>query len=168
MKQIVLTLLFVMAAVSGLSAQEDKDMLIVYEVNGMVKTINKSKAILVKRLDSLSFASKLNIPEEGFIKLIDKKGRKMYTLKNKCSGRISALIENQKQAGKNLSNQYFAYVLRNLTRNDNSRIFNTGLTTGIYRNDADSLLCDIDSLQNVVDSLQNVINSMVPDSLKKK
>ena len=70
MKQIVLTLLFVMAAVSGLSAQEDKDMLIVYEVNGMVKTINKSKAILVKRLDSLSFASKLNIPEEGFIKLL--------------------------------------------------------------------------------------------------
>ena len=162
MKQIVLTLLFVMA-VSGLSAQEDKDMLIVYEVSGMVKTVNKSKNILVKRLDSLSFSSKLNIPEDGSIKLIDKKGRKMYTLKNKCMGRISALIENQKQAGKNLSNQYFAYVLRNLTRNDNSRIFNTGLTTGIYRNDADSLLCDIDSLQNVVDSLQNVV-----DSLKKK
>jgi len=59
-------------------------------------------------------------------------------------------------------------VLRSLTRSDTDPIYNTGLTTGTYRNDADSLLCDIDSLQTVVDSLQNVIITLTTDSVKTK
>ena len=152
----------------NLSAQENKASLIVFEVGGKVTTVRRSNTILVKRCDSLSFSDRLSVPENGSIKLIDTGGRKMYTLKDKCKGRISELIENQAQAGKNLSGQYFAYVMRSLKRSDMDRIYDTGLTTGTYRNDADSLLCDIDSLQNLVDSLKFVIKSMATDSVKRK
>lgn len=148
--------------------QQTPSTLIVFDVHGKVEAIIKKKSVPLEKRDSLSLTDRISIPENGLIKLIDKEGRKMYTLKNKCYGKISELIQSQKQASKDLSKQYFAYVMRSLTRTDTDAIYDTGLTTGTYRNDADSLLCDIDSLQDVVDSLQNVINMMTNDSVKKK
>ena len=116
----------------------------------------------------LSLKDKISIPENGIIKLLNKQQKKMYTLKAKCQGSIQALIAEQKGSEKNLTKQYFAYILKSLTRKDTNEIYNSGLTTATYRNDADSLLCDIDSLQNVVDSLTDVIRVMKNDTLQKR
>ena len=155
-------------ATLGVSAQQSEPPLIVYEVNGKVTSFKKSREVPVEKKQYFSLKDRIKIPENGYIKLLDGEQQKMFTLRNKCQGRISALIESQKQAGKNLTKQYFAYVLRSLTRHDTDTIHDTGLTTGTYRNDADSLLCDIDSLQTVVDSLQKVIITLTTDSTKKK
>ena len=141
--------------------------LIVYQVSGKVTKVRNSRETPVQKKQYFSLKDKIKIPENGFIKLLDKNQQKMYTLRNKCQGTIATLIENQKQAAKSLTHQYFAYVLRNLTRKDTDPIHNTGLTTGTYRNDADSLLSDIDSLQTVVDSLQTIINTLTTDTIKK-
>ena len=168
MKRFIAILMLTVATIS-ISAQQNQQTLIVYEVNGKVTSFNnRSKEVPVEKKQYFSLKDRIKIPENGFSKLLDREQQKMYTLRNKCQGRISALIESQKQAGKSLTKQYFAYVLRSLTRSDTDPIYNTGLTTGTYRNDADSLLCDIDSLQTVVDSLQNVINTMKTDSVKTK
>lgn len=167
MKRFIAILMLTLTTLS-ISAQQNELSLIVYEVNGKVTSVKKSRETLVEKKQYFSFKDRIKIPENGFVKLLDREQQKMYTLRNKCQGRISALIESQKQASKSLTKQYFAYVLRSLTRSDTDPIYNTGLTTGTYRNDADSLLCDIDSLQTVVDSLQNVINTMKTDSVKTK
>lgn len=167
MKNSIVTLLL-LAASAGATAQSGSPALVVYDVTGKVTAVDRAKETPVEKRQTFSFSDRISIADGACIKLIDKEGRKMYTLRSKGRGKISTLIENQKQAGKNLSSQYFAYVLRSLTRNDTGRIHDTGLTTGTYRNDADSLLCDIDSLQEVVDSLQDVINTMVKDSVKKE
>lgn len=150
------------------NAQDIEPSLIVYEVTGKVKTTaKKGNSDIVKR-QMLSLKDKISIPENGIIKLLDKQQKKMYTLKAKCQGSIQALIAEQKGSEKNLTKQYFAYILKSLTRKDTNEIYNSGLTTVTYRNDADSLLCDIDSLQNVVDSLTDVIRVMKNDTLQKR
>lgn len=148
-------------------AQQNELPLIVYEVSGKVTTIKKSRELPIEKKQYFSPNDRIKISENGFVKFLDKEKRMMYTLRNRSQGKISALIESQKQAGKSLTKQYFSYVLRSLTRTDINDVHDTGLTTGTYRNDADSLLCDIDSLQTVVDSLQNVINVLINDSTKK-
>ena len=162
------TFIIIMMLALCASAQSEQPSLIVFDIQGKITTLNKSKSIAVAKRQTLRLTDRISIPDNGFIKLIDTEGRKMYTLKNKSTGQLSTLIENQKPACKNLTKQYFAYVMKSLTRTDTDRVYDTGLTTGTYRNDADSLLCDIDSLQDVVDSLQNVINMMKNDSVKKK
>ncbi|MBR1394806.1 MAG: hypothetical protein IJ559_04010 [Prevotella sp.] len=166
MRKIFITFMMALLAV-GVFAQKTSPSLIVYDVSGKVTNVKQSKETPVEKKQYFSLTDMIKIPENGFIKLLDKEKQKMYTLRNKCQGKISALIESQKDAGKNLTKQYFAYVLRSLTRSDTDVIYNTGHTTGTYRNDADSLLCDIDSLQTVVDSLQNVISTLVNDSTRK-
>jgi hypothetical protein len=148
------------------AAQKKEQTVIVYEVGGNVTYIKNRKPVVKKQQFSLQ--ERINIPENGFIKLLDKNQQKMYTLKDKCSGKISTLIANQKSAGRNLTKQYFAYVLKSLTRNDTDLAYAKGLATTAFRNDADSLLCDIDSLQNVVDSLNDVIVTLTTDSVKRK
>lgn len=150
------------------TAQETEPALIVYEVTGKVVSAAKKGNVDIAKRQMLTFKDKISIPDGGVLKLLDKQQQKMYTLKAKCQGTISALIAEQKGSEKNLTKQYFAYILRNLTRKDTSDIYNSGLTTATYRNDADSLLCDIDSLQNVVDSLTDVIRVMKQDTLRKR
>lgn len=152
----------------SISAQQIELPLIVYEVHGNVTSVKASQEIPVERKQYFSYVDVIKIAENGYIKLLDREQQKMFTLRNKCQGTISSLIESQTQACKNLTKQYFAYVLRTLTRSDIDLVYNTGLTTATYRNDADSLLCDIDSLQTVVDSLQNVINTLTTDAQKNK
>ena len=166
-KRLLIMVLMGMVMLSA-AAQTDSQSLIVYEVSGNVFNKSKAQKLAVAKKQFFSFKDRISIPENGFIKLLDKENRKMYTLRNECEGRISELIAKQKDAGKNLTTQYFAYVLKSLTRKDTDGIYDTGLTTATFRNDADSLLCDIDSLQTVVDSLQNVINTLKADSLRKK
>ena len=150
------------------AAQESETALVVYDVAGKVTSTAKKGTIDIVKRQSLTIKDKISIPENGVIKLLDKQHQKMYTLKNKCKGTIETLIAEQKGSEKSLTRQYFAYILRNLTRKDTSDIYNSGLTTATYRNDADSLLCDIDSLQNVVDSLTDVIRVMKQDTLQKR
>ena len=156
MRKIFITFMMALLAV-GVFAQKTSPSLIVYDVSGKVTNVKQSKETPVEKKQYFSLTDMIKIPENGFIKLLDKEKQKMYTLRNKCQGKISALIESQKDAGKNLTKQY----------SDTDVIYNTGHTTGTYRNDADSLLCDIDSLQTVVDSLQNVISTLVNDSTRK-
>ena len=149
------------------AAQEPEPTLVVYDVIGKVTATAKKGSIDIVKRQTLTFKDKINIPENGVLKLLDKQHQKMYTLKEKSKGSIEALITEQKGSEKNLTKQYFAYILRNLTRKDTNDIYKSGLTTATYRNDADSLLYDIDSLQNVVDSLTNVIRTMKNDTLQK-
>ena len=132
------------------NAQDIEPSLIVYEVTGKVKTAaKKGNSDIVKR-QTLSLKDKMETD------------RKVYL----CGG--TGLRKKQKGSEKNLTKQYFAYILKSLTRKDTNEIYNSGLTTATYRNDADSLLCDIDSLQNVVDSLTDVIRVMKNDTLQKR
>ena len=149
-------------------AQSQEAQFIVYQVSGKVTTVvGKSKEVPVERKQVLSIKDKLRISGDAFVKLLDRQNQKMYTLRSNGMDIISKLIEQEKEAGKSLTKQYFSYVLRSLTRKDTDVLYDTGLTTGIYRNDADSLLCDIDSLQTVVDSLQHIIKNLINDSIKK-
>jgi hypothetical protein len=146
-------------------AQGKGQSLIVYDVSGNVTYIIKKQ--LVEKRQQLSLKDQISIPKDGYIKLLDKEKQRMFTLKDKCKGSISALISSQKNAERSLTKQYFAYILKSLTRKDIEPDYNSGLTTASFRNDADSLLCDIDSLQTVVDSLNNVITPLTKDSKNK-
>lgn len=159
-------LLSVLIIISSLvcTAQEKEQTLIVYDVGGNVTNIKKREA--VEKRQQLSLKDQISIPENGFIKLLDKNQQKMFTLKDKCQGNISTLIASQKNAERSLTKQYFAYILKSMTRKDIDSAYNSGFATTTFRNDADSLLCDIDSLQTVVDSLNNVITILTTDSIK--
>lgn len=165
MKRILFVLMIVMLSLTGV-AQEESQGLIVYDVTGNVTNIQKR--VPVKKRQQLSLKDQISIPENGYIKLLDKENQKMFTLKDKCKGRISILIASQKNAERSLTKQYFAYILKSLTRKDMDVIYDSGLTTASFRNDADSLLCDIDSLQTVVDSLNNVITILTKDSTRRR
>ena len=147
-------------------AQEKGKALIVYDVSSDVINIRKKQPI--EKRQQISLNDQISIPTDGFIKLLDKDKQKMFTLKNKCKGSISSLIANQKNAERSLTKQYFAYILKSMTRTDIESTYNSGLTTASFRDDADSLLCDIDSLQNVVDSLNNIITTLTTDSTRRK
>ena len=146
-------------------AQEKGKALIVYDVSSNVINIRKRQP--VEKRQQMLLKDQISIPTDGFIKLLDKDKQKMFTLKNKCKGSISSLIASQKNAERSLTKQYFAYILKSLTRTDIETTYNSGFTTASFRNDADSLLCDIDSLQNVVDSLNNVITTLTTDSIRR-
>jgi len=146
-------------------AQGKGQSLIVYDVSANVTNIIKKQ--LVEKRQQLSLKDQISIPKDGYIKLLDKDKQRMFTLKDRCKGSISALITSQKNSERSLTKQYFAYILKSLTRKDIEPDYKSGLTTASFRNDADSLLCDIDSLQTVVDSLNNVITTLTKDSKNK-
>jgi hypothetical protein len=165
MKRLFTFLIIIMSSLA-FSAQEEGQNLIVYDVGGNVTNIRKRQP--VEKRQQLSLKDQISIPADGFIKLLDKDKQRMFTLKDKCKGSVSALIASQKNAERSLTKQYFAYILRSMTRKDIESPYNSGLTTASFRNDADSLLCDIDSLQTVVDSLNNVITTLTTDSTNRK
>jgi hypothetical protein len=146
-------------------AQVKEQSLIVYDVSDNVTYIRKKQS--VEKRQKLSLKDHISIPKDGYIKLLDKDKQRMFTIKDKCRGSISSLIASQKNAERSLTKQYFAYILKSLTRKDTEPDYKSGLTTASFRNDADSLLCDIDSLQTVVDSLNNVITTLTNDSKNK-
>ena len=165
MKRLFTFLLIVMCSLAC-TAQGRGQFLIVYDVSDNVTNVRKKQ--LVEKSQQLSLKDQIIIPEDGYIKLLDKDKQRMFTLKDKCKGTISTLIASQKNAERSLTKQYFAYILKSLTRKDIETTYNSGLATASFRNDADSLLCDIDSLQTVVDSLNNVITTLTTDSTKRK
>lgn len=164
MKRLFTCLIISMSLLTSI-AQEKGKALIVYDVSSNVINIRKRQP--VEKRQQMLLKDQISIPTDGFIKLLDKDKQKMFTLKNKCKGSISSLIASQKNAERSLTKQYFAYILKSLTRTDIETTYNSGFTTASFRNDADSLLCDIDSLQNVVDSLNNVITTLTTDSIRR-
>ena len=164
MKRLFTCLIISMSLLTSI-AQEKGKALIVYDVSS--NAINIRKRQPVEKRQQMLLKDQISIPTDGFIKLLDKDKQKMFTLKNKCKGSISSLIASQKNAERSLTKQYFAYILKSLTRTDSETTYNSGFTTASFRNDADSLLCDIDSLQNVVDSLNNVITTLTTDSIRR-
>lgn len=164
MKRLFTCLIISMSLLTSI-AQENGKALIVYDVSSNVINIRKRQP--VEKRQQMLLKDQISIPTDGFIKLLDKDKQKMFTLKNKCKGSISSLIASQKNAERSLTKQYFAYILKSLTRTDSETTYNSGFTTASFRNDADSLLCDIDSLQNVVDSLNNVITTLTTDSIRR-
>lgn len=164
MKRLFTCLIISMSLLTSI-AQEKGKALIVYDVSSNVINIRKRQP--VEKRQQMLLKDQISIPTDGFIKLLDKDKQKMFTLKNKCKGSISSLIASQKNAERSLTKQYFAYILKSLTRTDSETTYNSGFTTASFRNDADSLLCDIDSLQNVVDSLNNVITTLTTDSIRR-
>ena len=164
MKRLFTCLIISMSLLTSI-AQEKGKALIVYDVSSNVINIRKRQP--VEKRQQMLLKDQISIPTDGFIKLLDKDKQKMFTLKNKCKGSISSLIASQKNAERSLTKQYFAYILKSLTRTDTETTYNSGFTTASFRNDADSLLCDIDSLQNVVDSLNNVITTLTTDSIRR-
>lgn len=162
----LLSIIIIMLFSLTCAAQGKGQTLIVYDLGGNITNIKKKTP--VKKRQQMSLKDQISIPENGFIKLLDKDKQRMFTLKDKCQGTISSLVASQKNAERSLTKQYFAYILKSLIRKDIDSAYDSGLTTTSFRNDADSLLCDIDSLQTVVDSLNNVITILTTDSIKGK
>lgn len=157
-KIFALTLLVILLAlnVSAQTATQEmkKDSLIVYQVSGQVLNITNPKMhSAVERKQILSLTDKINLTDNSYVKLLDIQNHKLYTLKDKCSGRIDILLSTQSDNSKNLTKQYFAFILKSLIRKDTDAMYNSGLTTATFRNDNDSLLSKKNPQPQVKDSV---------------
>lgn len=164
MKKILVALIIATFSLSSV-AQKGSKVLIVYDVVGNVTNVLKKQPITKRQ--QLSLKDQICISENGYIKLLDKEEQKLIILKNKCKGRLSTLIARQENAESSLTKQYFAHILKSLTRKDLDTVYDSGHTTTGYRNDADSILCDIDSLQTIVDSQNNIVTTLTTDSIRR-
>lgn len=136
MKKILLFILLSVACT--INAQN----FIVYAVTGNVVTIEKRLKSTVSVRQHLDADVILSIPEEGSIRLFDIETRKLYTLKNKCMGPISKLIETQPNSSKVVTPQYFRYIMKNLRGNMVTNTCETDNATTIFRDSNDSLFVD--------------------------
>lgn len=152
-KTLMLMLLFISAsAIDG--AAQDYD---VYSVRGEVKLIRGRSKSPIKLRDKITDEQIVSVPQSGMIMLLDKTGKKLYTINQPCTGKLKSLLAEDKASVKNLSNQYLKYLLAQL-KGKGSIMTETAYmqrTASAYR-DADSLLIATDSAaaEQVMDSVK--------------
>lgn len=152
-KTLMLMLLFLTASAID-SAAQDYD---VYSVRGEVKLIRGRSKSPIKLRDKITDEQIVSIPQSGMIMLLDKTGKKLYTINRPCTGKVKTLLTEDKASVKNLSNQYLKYLLAQL-KGKGSIMTETAYmqrTASAYR-DADSLLIATDSAaaEQVMDSVK--------------
>lgn len=148
-----MTLLLAAFAVETAAQEYD-----VYSVRGEVKLIAGRAKQPVKLRDKITDTHIVSIPQSGMIMLLDKEGKKLYTINKPCTGKVKALLTGDKVSVKTLSNQYLKYLLAQL-RGKGSIMTETAYmqrTASAYR-DADSLLIATDSAaaEQICDTLKS-------------
>ncbi|MDO4930463.1 MAG: hypothetical protein Q4E59_04950 [Bacteroidales bacterium] len=127
----------------------------VYEVRGDVKTgkVNNESAVKVyQKLDEMQI---LRVSQDAMVRIFDKAGKKIYTINQKCAGKVKDLIAADGCTFLDLTTRYFNFVWDKICKN-RDKVEDSGTmvkTTGTYR-DVDSLLIDALDNQSVpVDSV---------------
>lgn len=145
MKQLLLIISLILGS-TGIAIAQDYA---VYRVRGEVCKVVKNKKIVLQKGMKLTAKDILNMGSHSELKLFDEKGRQMVTLKNKCAGSIKSLINSQKESQQNMTADYFAYILKNMSGQGQEDRMLAGRTTAIFRDDADSLLMKTDSVMEL-------------------
>ena len=146
MKKIITLLLLLVTCAFQMDAQT----FTVFSVQGQVDSLdNRGKAkSLIREKISVDSATCIKVNEESKVVLIDKANHRLYTINKPVQGPIVQLIYQKECSIKNLSKQYFAYLLKRLTKGEQKRPSPDymGGTTSVFRgNDSiahDSLAAD--------------------------
>lgn len=142
MKNFLLILTFLLVS-TGLFAQQYA----VYRVMGEASLVVKKAKTPLEKGMKLEAKDILNLSEGCELKLFDEEAREMITLKDQCAGSVESLIAAQTQSRQSMTAEYFAYIVRNMQGLGQEERVRAGRTTGIFRDDADSLLSIPDSIR---------------------
>lgn len=128
----------------------------VYEVRGDVKTGKVDKESAVKAYQDLDAKQILRVSQGAMVRIFDKAGKKIYTINQKCAGKVKDLVAAEGSTFLDLTTRYFNFVWDKISKNKRDKSKDSGYmspTTAPYR-DVDSLLLDALDNQSVpVDSV---------------
>lgn len=156
MKKSLLTFFFLLTAVVLLAQEKAVPVYGVYEIEGKVTLVEKTKKSPVETGLVVKESDVLNLAKGSVVHLVNLQSRVMVTLKGKRAGSVASLVRSKEASFKNMTEKYFAFVLNNLRGKGEKT---SGKVAAIFRDESDSLLvCPAhDSLHTHIDTLNTKV-----------
>lgn len=128
---------------------------IVYNVKGVV-TVNQG--VSVKSGNVLSSSDILSVEKESILILLSEEDKKLYTIKEKCIGKLDDLVNKKECSVKQLADSYLAFIKNKILNTQNSK----GKEDKNFMQSAGTVYRETDSI-----SIEQIISNHRNDSLKR-